>query len=502
MADPENQGPQNGEPAATPQADAGSPQRADTRTDGAPADDPDRARKANIQLELFWHEVNEVHLLLDFVSGRNDKSLTSLTGIPDPGDSSKTLSWGEVVDKICQIRFPPQGTAESKADAAAFLLMVKDRLNGIANPAKGLSVAYTAMFSGVALDGPPDQMGGQATGDRSHSKAHAQGGKDGVDQDQDYDLKRASPSYAREAYPNLEKHARRFKQFFDSLPALALIWAIITALFYWDTAGCNSILQQIAKADMDVASLLQDNPTLNTENGVCKRQPANASQSIRCQQLQTLRLQQTLGRENLAALSRDRWPWHPIGWVAAMFTPQELSEVTGQGCFSTYSTVLGGAVVSGDQKDPAQAREQLTMFFGEVKYCETFSPSALEQMAAAITSVFSVYVVPMMFGLLGTLAGLVRAIAWKVRDSTLSPRDYRLFIATIPLGVVAGLAIGLIFSSPVTYAPNATGLTQSITLSAAAFAFLAGYGADAFFVMIDNLLKRIFSLDQQSNGKS
>jgi hypothetical protein len=34
----------------------------------------------------------------------------------------------------------------------------------------------------------------------------------------------------------------------------------------------------------------------------------------------------------------------------------------------------------------------------------------------------------------------------------------------------------------------------AVTLSATALAFLAGYGAEAFFSMIDDLLKRVFSL--------
>ncbi|HEX4504122.1 MAG TPA: hypothetical protein VH722_00215 [Alphaproteobacteria bacterium] len=463
--------------------------------DGASARDTgDKERKAKFQLELFWRELNEVHLLLDFVSGRNDKSLASLTGIPDPaGTAATSLSWDQVVDRICAIRFPPDGTAESKAQDAAFLLMVKDHLNGIADPAKGLTVAYTAMFSGVALGGPPRQQGGAKAVEESEAEGE-EGRTDGCD------FKRNPPSYAQEAYPNLEAHARQFKSFFDALPWLALVWALITGLVYWDTALSNSILQQITKADTDVVGLLQNNPTLNLADGVCARQ-ITASQAIPCQQLQTLRLRQALARADLAALASEHWGRHAIGTVTRMFAPAELFETTGHGCFSTFSTTIGGSA-QGETTPGAQTQASLSVYLRAVKYCEAFSPSALEQMAAAVTSVFSIYIVPMMFGLLGTLAGLVRAITWKVRESTLSPRDHRLFFATIPLGVVAGLAVGLIFSSPGTYTQTVTGLPQAITLSAAAFAFLAGYGADSFFVMIDNLLKRIFSLDKQSNGKS
>jgi len=510
MADPEEPGPQGGESAATPPAYADSPQSADAaegadgRKDGARECADARERKAKFQLELFWRELNEVHLLLDFVSGRNDKSLASLTGIPDPagaasGGVSAPLSWDQVVDRICAIRFPPEGTPESKAQDAAFLLMVKDHLNGIAEPAKWLSVAYTAMFSGVALGARSHGGSVRRTEAEAPSKSLAEDGKGRTDSHHCHDFQRNPPSYAREAYPNLETHARQFKRFFDALPWLALVWALITGLVYWDTALSNSILQQIAKADMDVVSLLQNNPTLSLADGVCPRQIPSTSQAIPCQQLQTLRLQQALAREDLAALASDHWGRHAIGTVTRMFAPAELFETTGHGCFSTFAATIGGASPPPEQ---TSAQPSLSIYLRAVKYCEAFSPSALEQMAAAVTSVFSIYVVPMMFGLLGTLAGLVRAITCKVRESTLSPRDHRLFFATIPLGVVAGLTVGLIFSSPATYSQTVTGLPQSITLSAAAFAFLAGYGADSFFVMIDNLLKRIFAVDKSSTGKS
>ena len=113
-----------------------------------------------------------------------------------------------------------------------------------------------------------------------------------------------------------------------------------------------------------------------------------------------------------------------------------------------------------------------------------------------VVSVFTDYVLPMMFGVLGTLAGLMRMIANKVRESTLSPRDYRLVGSLIPLGAVAGLAVGLVVT------PSTVGSGNSaLTLSAAGLAFLAGYGADAFFAMIDALLTRVFSTaPQQAAG--
>lgn len=449
-------------------------------------------RQLEFQLDLHWREMNEVHLLLDFVSGRSDKSLGALTDIPDrsPGVSPQAgtsgppfMPWDLVVAKICAIRFPPEGGSQQRAQDAAFLLVVKDRLNAIADPAKGLTIAYTAMFSGTASGGGSIfkkiwrrmKRGKEA----QNPKPDAAKPKSSICLDQET----ISPSFASAAYPNLESHARKFKWWFDKFPILLSVAIVLTALCYWDTALSNSIIQQIEKADGQVVSLFQNNLAIKLSDGFCTNDANN--QTVPCQRLQFLRLQETLEREDLAALSRDHWPWHPIGWVTRVFAPMETAQSIRWSCFDNEAT----AAKTDDQK--AQ----------DDKYCAVFRPTALEQMAAAVTNAFNVYVVPAMFGFLGALIGLVRSISRKMRESTLSPRDSALSLITMASGVVAGLAVGLIFSSPTTYSETITGLPQSITVSAAAFAFLAGYGADSFFAMVDNLLKRIFSPDKPAAGK-
>ena len=129
-------------------------------------------------------------------------------------------------------------------------------------------------------------------------------------------------------------------------------------------------------------------------------------------------------------------------------------------------------------------------------------PIPREQFVAVVVGVFTNYVVPMMFGLLGTLAGVVRSTWAKVRESTLRPLDARLAVATVPLGLVAGLAIGLIVSPSTTPTQGVSSLAGSITLSATALAFLAGYGVDSFFTMIDELLKRVFALGNPTSSPS
>ena len=95
---------------------------------------------------LFDQELNEVALLIDFVSGRSDRSLSALT-ISDPDNNTKALSAAEIVKRIGTMRYPtPPDEEVANARNAAILLLVKDQLSYLAKPVRGSTIAYTAMF--------------------------------------------------------------------------------------------------------------------------------------------------------------------------------------------------------------------------------------------------------------------------------------------------------------------------------------------------------------------
>ena len=120
-----------------------------------------------------------------------------------------------------------------------------------------------------------------------------------------------------------------------------------------------------------------------------------------------------------------------------------------------------------------------------------------EATVAWVLSLFSTYVLPAMFGFLGTLAGMMRAIQGKVRDSLLGPRDLPLTALGLVIGPVAGLAVGLFYTPSGATTGGTAGLSSSVSLSASGLGFLAGYGADAFFKFVDALLIRVFALDSK-----
>lgn len=121
------------------------------------------------------------------------------------------------------------------------------------------------------------------------------------------------------------------------------------------------------------------------------------------------------------------------------------------------------------------------------------------QAIASVISVFSTLVLPMIFGLLGTLVATIRSIHDKVRDSLLSPRDLVLTLTGLPIGAIAGLVVGL-FINPSGSAPGSSGLTGGLSLGAGGLAFLAGYAADAFFSFLDSIRSQVFAATNPPPG--
>src|ERR1700733_15354050 len=100
--------------------------------------------------QRFQRDLAQVRLLIDFISGRKDKSLDALAGVElvdDHGNRAKADSGQQVVEAICRISpLRAQDTIADNARDDALLIVVKDRLNRIAEPACDLTIAFTSMF--------------------------------------------------------------------------------------------------------------------------------------------------------------------------------------------------------------------------------------------------------------------------------------------------------------------------------------------------------------------
>jgi 4-amino-4-deoxy-L-arabinose transferase-like glycosyltransferase len=107
--------------------------------------------------------------------------------------------------------------------------------------------------------------------------------------------------------------------------------------------------------------------------------------------------------------------------------------------------------------------------------------SADDRSLPAVLNVVSGYVLPVLMGLLGSMTYVLRRYLRSVGDRLLTPRDLREYIVRLVLGTVFGVAIGFF-----TTAENVIANPVS-SLGAPALAFLAGYGVEAVFRMLDGL---------------
>jgi hypothetical protein len=398
-----------------------------------PQDGPSSDQTDLLEQVIFKRELNEVYLLIDFISGRPDQSLDRLTDLAGPGATAHDppLSPPDVISTVCQFRYPPAGTPEVNARDAAFLLRVKDKLNRLASPAGAFSIAFTNMFVGWRP---------RKDGRGEYSRLE----------------------FARLAYPTLERSARRLRLMLTWLSVAAALVVVIAGWTSWHVALGQSLLQRLddTRHQLEIGGETADtnantNVTTDADTPAAGAPAAGSPRSPLSQQV--------------ASAYRD----------VAIFKQS--------GSFRFLESIL----------DPGRP----TPTGCKTGKCDEAVGS--EQAVAAVLSVYTRYVLPMLFGLLGTIAAAVRDIQSKVQDSTLSPRDFALSLVRLPLGVMAGLAVGLFLSPSAAEAIlQSVGISSAVTLTAGGLAFLAGYGAEACFRLLDQVITVKFAFNTPANHAS
>jgi hypothetical protein len=91
---------------------------------------------------------------------------------------------------------------------------------------------------------------------------------------------------------------------------------------------------------------------------------------------------------------------------------------------------------------------------------------------------FAKYLLPLLYGLLGAFAYVLRTLTVDVKNLTYTPESNIRYGLRLQLGALAGLAIGWFID------PNTTGLN----LSSWALAFLAGYSVEVLFAAMDKFI--------------
>jgi len=450
---------------------------------------------------IFKRDLDEVYLLIDFVSGRADRSLSTLS-MPHPTTPDKTMTSSEIIEAISKMRYPPpEGTPAINAQNAAILLQAKDKLSALAAPARGVTIAYTTMFIDAEAGGSivsramlrffsrrptpdrPNEITPSLTADGPIRRANHGGYHD------------TRIDLAHKTFPGLRDHARKFRLWRDALAFFTIIWLFLTGLAYWDAGLGRSALERLDQDWKTTVEELKDNPSLihcgpdasplETNADLGSKTDAALQTQFACRRYnyQTW-LGESAGQQVQRVFVCDGWLtkalhvwcWH---WLLS-------------GSYGIYESIDKTTAKQG-----GPSRDKNIESASKQSNSENISDYAKVnavawQNATSILTVFTTYMLPMMFGLLGTLIGAFRAILNKIADSELAPRDLVRMQIGIPTGLVAGIAVGL-FLSPASVPLQGTGgVSGQLTLTASALGFLAGYASHSFFRFLDNIMATVF----------
>ena len=176
---------------------------------------------------LIERDLNDVYLLMDYLSGRPDRCVSDIK-IDNPADPSKPLN---LIEEVCKIRWPLPDEPIAHARQAAALFKARDKLNQMANPANGATIAYTVL---VLAGGEAGLRGWLSSWLRFIRPP---------------DTHRSRTDLARAAYPNLVRSADSFRRWITWLQFMLLGGLIATSLLSWNVASGKLILQRIALLD-------------------------------------------------------------------------------------------------------------------------------------------------------------------------------------------------------------------------------------------------------------
>lgn len=470
--------------------------------------------------------ISEIRMLLDFVTGSPLQTLRDLV-IPDPdhppaGDKPAdaapiTLRNAAILNRLNDLETKVTTGGTVTSTDRTFLQLLRDALGTMVRPATGLTIAYTSMVVG------------RQRGRYSHSRSMR----------------------AEQAYASLAGPATRHRWAQRILLALAVA---ITSFAVWESAHVafgRSLLQSVQALQVQQVAIAQDMtklldasrpPTTSAPimiGGIalpaapilrlCDR-PRVLAFALRQQgqtgprmgELESATLFESPAQQALCdrdiilaakfAIAHDGLLSFQSDWTSVLRSgdslPARLLDILitrdpgppGDPPGAPPCTPAAApAVTNAASLCPSTTTATTTNRHDPAPSPVHFAAQADVDFAIApVLLILGNYVLPIVFALLGATVYVILDFYSKVRDSLLAPRDAILSWIRLVLGMVLGACVGLFFSTanPGLSAPAGAALADSITLSASGLAFIAGFGVEGVFGMLDSLVRRIFSGDQ------
>jgi hypothetical protein len=111
---------------------------------------------------------------------------------------------------------------------------------------------------------------------------------------------------------------------------------------------------------------------------------------------------------------------------------------------------------------------------------------AIVQEAQNFTQILQLYILPLLYGLIGGFVFVLRGLAYDIRHRVFSGYSNIKYSLRIQLGALAGLIVGLLWGDI-----ERTQITMLDALSTGAIAFVAGYGVEYVFNALDNVINNL-----------
>jgi hypothetical protein len=400
--------------------------------------------------------LNEIRMLVDYIVANPTQTIAELH-IKDPRSPSEEMTIGAILSRLDEINseleHPPEAASERaiKPEDTAFLQIMRDVLNGIASPASSLTIAYTALV----------------TGSRRSKDTESR------------------EKLARKAYGGMISTAYWNRLTQRAFLVLALLTTVLAVRESSNVALGRDYMRNLANLQVQQTSIAAEKTRLEgllpgPLEGLVPPEPVEEPSSPRNKDSETFVVSvfDLCDRQNALA-----------NYFKQQNIDLPLRAQVHDICGRDYVLAKNFGIV----------HHQLRQY--EKNWWEMAGPLAspkdgqddVEFIIGPALTMWGNYMLPVIFGFLGILVFVILDFYSKIRDSRLDPRDYRLSVIRLVLGLVTGSCIGLFYSAtaPMEASPTES-VAAALSLSASGIAFLAGYGVEGVFNMLEQLVNRVF----------
>lgn len=486
-----------------------------------PEDERGGSRPLDIRDFIFVRELAEVYLLLDHISGRWDKPLDA------EGEALRAA--------VCRIGWPPDGSRIDAAEQATTLLRAKDRLNALARPACGATIAFTLLVVGeedprrqrrrwwrrwwrwgwgacrARLRMPAAMPAAVLTDVQSLEPAPASTARSVAAAAAGAVSPEPLPpfsepvigslivpgcgftrpptrmSLARTAFPGLIGPAGHFNRGIWRIVAFLVAWMVLTCMLSWDITAGNVVLTHLDTLRTQQGELARKISAAEAADALERRSKADAATAtdvppvLFCEPVSERASRRYRSVEELQLCTDKERLDHE-----RLVTQRNL-HVWIRPWEKLYRLVTFEP--PGNMAQAASGQDAIDKFGGD------------EEPVRVLTHVIGCAVLPLCYGILGAGAAAVRNLWAKLRESMLMPRDYTLALGQLALGATIGACIGLFVNPSGAPAGSDAALATSWTLSGSALSFIAGFGVEGVFLALEAFVRRVFGVPAQADGR-